>query len=118
MLEQGGTGIKDGGTIMSARTDAAEAYFEAFGDNDHEKILSLLTEDVVWEVYGRRSLRGREAFASEIVGEGFRGGPDLKVERVLESEDAVVVPHTGETRLDNGTPFRFAACDILTFEGD
>lgn len=37
---------------MSSRTAAATAYFAAFAANDHAKILSLLTDDVVWNIPG------------------------------------------------------------------
>ncbi|GAA4980030.1 nuclear transport factor 2 family protein [Pseudonocardia tropica] len=103
---------------MSSRTDAAAAYFDAFAANDHAKILSLLTDDVVWTIHGHRDLQGKEAFDSEIENDAFQGAPQLDVDRLIEAGETVVVPHVGEVRQADGALFRFAACDILTFTGE
>jgi len=48
----------------------------------------------------------------------FQGSPQLTVDRIVDAGETIVVPHVGETRRDDGSAFRFAACDILTFTGD
>ncbi|MBA3250321.1 MAG: hypothetical protein H0T66_08470 [Geodermatophilaceae bacterium] len=57
-------------------------------------------------------------FDSQIESEGFQGSPQLTVDRIVDAGETIVVPHVGETRRDDGSAFRFAACDILTFTGD
>ena len=44
---------------MSSRKDRICTYFDGFRKSDHEQILALLTEDVVWDIYGLRRLEGR-----------------------------------------------------------
>lgn len=103
---------------MADNTDTAQAYFDGFANNDHEAILALLTDDVIWDIHGHRHLRGKTEFDSEIEGDGFQGSPTLTVERVIDADDTVVMPHLGELEKTDGTLFRFAAVDILTFQGD
>lgn len=101
---------------MSDRTEIARTYFEAFSRSDHETILALLSDDVVWDIHGHRRTRGKVEFDAEI--ENFDGPPKLRVDRIIDAGGTVAVPHEGEVRQADGTPFRFAACDILTFDGD
>lgn len=103
---------------MPDRTEIARTYFEAFSRSDHEAILALLSEDVVWDIHGHRHIRGKAEFDAEIENENFAGPPQLTVDRIINAGDTVAVPHEGEVRQADGTPFRFAACDILTFNGD
>ena len=37
---------------MSSRKQAVDAYFDGFRASDHEAILALLSEDVVWVIHG------------------------------------------------------------------
>ena len=95
-----------------------EAYFEGFRRSDHDAILSLLTEDVVWDLPGYRSLSGKAAFDGEIENDGFEGSPELTVDRLVEEGDAVVAIGSGEARFKSGELNRFVFCDVFTFSGD
>lgn len=103
---------------MSERKRIVESYFEGFRTSDHERILALLTDDVVWRIHGHRELRGKEAFDGEIENEAFDGSPELEVERMIEGDDAVVVPHRGRGHLAGGGAFEFAAVTVLSFDGE
>jgi ketosteroid isomerase-like protein len=103
---------------MSRRTSIVEAYFDGFRSSDHEQILSLLTEDVVWNIHGHTRLVGREAFDGEIENEAFEGSPTLDIEVLIEGSDHVVAPHEGRGRLKGGGEFHFAGCTVLSFDGD
>jgi ketosteroid isomerase-like protein len=103
---------------MSARKQAVEAYFEGFRRSDHQAILALLTDDVVWDLPGFRHLQGKEAFDGEIENPDFEGSPHLVVDRLVEEGDVVVAIGTGRgTHRTNG-PFEFAYNDVFTFRGD
>jgi uncharacterized protein len=103
---------------MSARTDVVEAYFEGFRRSDHEAILSLLTDDVAWDLPGFRHLTGKEAFDGEIENEAFAGGPVLTLDRLIEGDNAVVAIGDGAGTFKNGDVHHFAFCDVFTFTGD
>jgi uncharacterized protein len=103
---------------MSARKDAVASYFEGFRTGDHERILALLTDDVVWDLPGFRHLSGKEAFDGEIENPAFEGQPKLDVDRVVEEGDTVVAIGSGEARFAGGAANNFVYCDVFTFRGD
>jgi ketosteroid isomerase-like protein len=103
---------------VSARKRIVEAYFEGFRTGDHNAILALMTDDVVWVIHGRGRTEGKDAFDREIENDAFEGSPQLKVERLIEEGDVVVAPHLGEGRLRGGGAFRFAGVTILVFDGE
>ncbi len=103
---------------MSARKETVHAYFDGFRRGDHAKILALLGDDVVWDIYGRRNLQGKGAFDSEIENEAFEGNPKLTFDRITEEGESIVVPHLGEAKLRDGGLLNFAAVDVFTFDGE
>ncbi len=103
---------------MSQHKDAVEAYFQGFRLSDHEAILGLLTDEVVWDLPGHRHLQGKVAFDGEIENPAFEGSPVLAIDRLIEEGDTVVAVGTGTGRHKQAGPFEFAYCDVFTFEGD
>ena len=59
-------------------------------------VLACLTDDVVWDLPGYKSLAGKEAFDREIEGDDFEGRPVLTVDRLVEEDDTVVAIGTGQ----------------------
>ena len=47
---------------MSRNTETVERYLEGFRRNDHAQILSCLTDDIEWTVFGAFHLTGKEAY--------------------------------------------------------
>ena len=103
---------------MGSRRATVENYFEGFRRGDHQAILSLLTDDVRWDIYGHRHLQGKKAFDGEIENEAFEGNPELTLRELIAEGDRVVAPHTGEARRRGGASFKFAGCAVFTFDGD
>ena len=81
---------------MSSRKDRISTYFDGFRESDHEKILALLTEGVVWDIYGLRRLEGKEAFGGEIENAGIVGSPELTVDRLIEGGNTIAAPYLGK----------------------
>ena len=102
---------------MSTRKQVVEQYFEGFRRIDHEAILALLTDDVVWDLPGFKHLEGKTAFDGEIENPDFEGGPELEINRLIEEGETVVAVGTGQTRRRQAGPMRFASCDVFTFAG-
>ena len=100
---------------MTKRKDVVDAYFEGFRRSDHDAILALLAEDVVWDLPGYQSLSGKAAFDGEIENDVFQGNPQLTVDRLVEEGDAVVAIGSGEARYKSGEINRFVFCDVFTF---
>lgn len=102
----------------SARKKVVESYFDGFRKSDHEAILSLLTDDVAWDILGYKSLKGKAAFDAEIENPAFEGSPKLTIDRLIEEADTVAAVHVGEGKLRGGQPFRFAGNTVFTFDGN
>ena len=105
-----------GGPVSDQKT-VVERYFDGFRRSDHTAILACLTEDVIWDLPGYKSLSGKAEFDQEIEGDAFEGRPLLKVERLVEEGNTVVAIGTGEGSLRAGGTHRFAFCTVLTFTG-
>jgi uncharacterized protein len=103
---------------MSIHQDAVHEYMEGFRESDHERILRLLTDDVLWVIHGHRTTNGIDEFDSEIEGEDFEGKPILSVDRVFEDGDVVIVTGEGTGNHREAGPFRFVYNDLFTFRGD
>jgi ketosteroid isomerase-like protein len=71
-------------------------YSNGFRTSNHERILSTLTDDVMWVIHGHRITSGKSEFDAEIENPAFTGSPKLDVHRVLEDGEVVVT--TGEGR--------------------
>jgi ketosteroid isomerase-like protein len=103
---------------MSSRKRTVDAYFDGFRASDHEAILGLLSDEVVWLIHGHGRFEGKEAFDGEIENDAFEGSPTLTVEALIEEGDTIVAPHLGEGRLRGGDVFRFAGVTVFGFDGD
>jgi uncharacterized protein len=80
---------------MSAHKDVIEKYIEGFRRGDHAQILSCLTQDIVWELHGHKTVRGKDAFNAEIDNDLFDGAPVLGIYSMIEEGDAVAVTGGG-----------------------
>jgi ketosteroid isomerase-like protein len=103
--------------VVSSHKDVVNEYIEGFRRSDHDRILALLTDDVIWDLPGFRHLRGKEDFDGEIENEAFTGRPTLRLDRLIEGDDAVVAIGSGEASFATGEVHRFAFCDVFTFRG-
>jgi uncharacterized protein len=103
---------------MSDRQRIVERYIEGFRNNDHARILSCLTNDVVWVLHGYKTLRGKDAFDAEIENAEFEGRPTLTIERLIEESDSVVATGRGSAARRGGEKVDFVFCDVFDFDGD
>ncbi len=56
------------GSVVSTNTDTVNRYIDGFRTGDHEHILSCLTDDIVWTVFGAFRLEGKVAYDAAIDG--------------------------------------------------
>jgi uncharacterized protein len=103
---------------MSARKGIVEKYIEGFRRGDHAQILSTLTDDVVWELHGYKTLQGKDAFDAEIENDAFVGRPTLTIDRLVEEGNSVVAVGSGTVARQGGGGLEFVFCDVFTFTGD
>ena len=100
---------------LSRNKQVVERYLEGFRLSDHEQILSCLTDDIVWTVFGAFRLQGKEAYDAAIEGPGFVGSPELHVVRMVEEDDTVMAELTGSVLREDGTTMRMAMGEVFVF---
>jgi ketosteroid isomerase-like protein len=103
---------------VSVRKQLVEKYIDGFRRSDHARILSCLTDDVVWALHGYKTLQGKDAFDAEIENEGFEGSPTITIDRLIEEGDTVVATGSGSVVQKDGAPRKFVFCEVFSFVGE
>ena len=99
---------------MSRNIETVNAYLDGFRKNDHEQILSCLTDDVGWTVFGAFSLTGKEAYDKAIDGAPeFIDPPALEVVRMVEQDDVVMAELTGTVKRAAGGEMRMSMAEVF-----
>jgi ketosteroid isomerase-like protein len=99
---------------MSQNVDTVNAYLDGFRKNDHEQILSCLTDDIKWTVFGAFQLAGKEAYDKAIDGAPeFIDPPELEVVRMVEQGDVVMAELTGTVRRAAGGEMRMSMAEVF-----
>jgi ketosteroid isomerase-like protein len=100
---------------MSEQKQIVAKYMEGFRVTDHEKILSCLTDDVVWELPGYYLHNGKAEFDRAIENPNADGHPDIKVIRLVEEENIVVAEGTVKAKMKDGSKLDVVFCDVFHF---
>lgn len=100
---------------MSEQKQIVEKYMDGFRATDHEKILSCLTDDVVWECPGFYLHKGITAFGKEIENPNADGHPDIKVIRLVEEGNIIVAEGTVKAKMKDGSNLDLVFCDVFHF---
>jgi ketosteroid isomerase-like protein len=99
---------------MSQNTDTVTTYLDGFRKNDHEQILSCLTDDIEWTVFGAFRLTGKDAYDKAIDGApDFIDPPTLEVVRMVEQDDVVMAELTGVARRAAGGEMRMSMAEVF-----
>ena len=80
---------------------------------DHEQILSCLSDDIEWTVFGAFHLTGKRAYDEAIDGPDFAGPPRLDVVRMVEQDDVVMAELYGEAPRPDGTVLRMSMAEVF-----
>ena len=98
---------------MSINTQTVETYLDGFRKSDHAQILSCLTDDIEWTVFGAFHLTGKPAYDEAIEGPGFAGPPQLEVVRMVEQGDVVMAELTGSAVRATGEVLRMSMAEVF-----
>ena len=98
---------------MSRITETVERYLDGFRTHDHAQILSCLTDDIEWTVFGAFHLTGKAAYDEAIEGPGFTGPPRLEVVRMVEQDDVVMAELTGSATRETGEVMRMSMAEVF-----
>jgi ketosteroid isomerase-like protein len=99
---------------MSQNISTVNAYLDGFRKNDHAQILSCLTDDIKWTVFGAFQLRGKDAYDKAIDGAPeFIDPPELEVVRMVEQGDVVMAELTGTVKRAAGGEMRMSMAEVF-----
>lgn len=89
-------------------------YLDGFCRNDHQQILSCLTDDIQWTVFGAFRLTGKDAYDKAIDGAPeFIDPPELEVVRMVEQGDVVMAELTSTARRAAGGEMRMSTAEVF-----
>jgi ketosteroid isomerase-like protein len=98
---------------MSRNTQTVETYVDGFRKNDHAQILSCLTDDVEWIVFGAFHLTGKQAYDEAIDGPAFVAAPELEIVRMVEEGDVVMAEIAGSVARGTGGVMRMSNTEVF-----
>jgi len=101
---------------MTDNKKTVQQYMDGFTASDHEKILSCLAEDVIWDMPGFFHLTGKEAFDKEIENDYFIGSPTISITRMVEENNIVVAEGAVQCRKKDGGMLNAVFCDVFHME--
>jgi ketosteroid isomerase-like protein len=90
-----------------------DTYLDGFRTSDHAKILSCLTDDIQWTIFGQTYLTGKEAYDQNIEGPEFEGSPRLDVVRMVEEGDTVMAELRGWVKAKTGETVRMSMAEVF-----
>lgn len=103
---------------MSENKKIVEKYMDGFRESDHQKILSCLRDDVVWEMPGIYKHVGKDAFDKEIENENFVGSPTIQIQRLVEENNIVIAEGSVQGSMKNGNKLDAVFCDVFVMENE
>ena len=95
-----------------------ETYMDGFRTSDHAKILSCLTDSVVWEMPGLFHLVGKEQFDKEIENPAFVGSPTITITRLVEEGNIVIAEGNVIGKFKDGGILDASFCDVFHFDNN
>ncbi|HEY5614514.1 MAG TPA: nuclear transport factor 2 family protein [Bacteroidota bacterium] len=98
-----------------SKKNVVETYMDGFRATDHAKILSCLTDDVVWDMPGFFHHEGKEAFDKEIENPNADGNPAITITRLVEEGNIVVAEGTVTANMKAGAQLDAVFCDVFHF---
>lgn len=73
--------------MLSENKRTVQRYIDGFTRSDHDQILSCLTEDIRWTVYGAFRIEGKEAYDANIESPDSDGPPSITIDSMVEEND-------------------------------
>jgi ketosteroid isomerase-like protein len=99
---------------MSQNIETVNTYLDGFRRNDHKQILSCLTDDVEWTVFGAFHLTGKDAYDRAIDGTPeFIDPPQLELVRMVEQGDVIMAELTGTAKRAAGGEMRMSMAEVF-----
>lgn len=101
---------------MTENKKTVTKYMDGFRSGDHQKVLSCLTEDIIWDMPGYFQLNGKEEFDGEIENDAFEGHPIISIIRLVEENNIVIAEGTVQGNRKDGGQLDAVFCDVFHME--
>jgi len=101
---------------MTENKKTVEKYIDGFNKSDHEQILSCLTDDIEWTIFGAFHLKGKEAYDKEIENDHFVGSPDVTITNMVEENNVVMAEATLKVKRKTGGFMRAAMSEVFVMQ--
>ena len=91
---------------------------ELFSNGEFNKTMDVISEEIVWNVVGERTFEGKKAVKQncEQTAEYFKSvQTDFKTDKIIESDNKVIVIGTAEFKRDGKRVNFISACDVYEF---
>jgi ketosteroid isomerase-like protein len=99
--------------MTSRNKQTVERYLDGFRTGDREQILSCLTDDITWTVFGAYRVTGKDGYGAHLTEPGFSQPPELTVVRMVEEGDTVMAELTGAVISDAGEQGHLAMAEVF-----
>ncbi len=105
-------------TIMSAsKAEIVQKVNDAFNNNDMSAFLSYCTDDIVWNMVGNSSTKGKDAILKMMNGmPDF--SPDIVIEDIFTTDEKAACTGTFNMPDKSGEKKNYSFCDVYYFAGD
>jgi ketosteroid isomerase-like protein len=105
-------------TVVTANKLTVQRYIDGFNTSDHAQILSCLTDDIRWTVFGAYRIQGKEAYDAHIESPEFDGPPQLTIVSIVEENDVVMAELTLVIRRKDGSTMRAAMGEVFVMDDE
>ncbi|TDQ08111.1 nuclear transport factor 2 family protein [Pedobacter metabolipauper] len=106
---------------METTKQLIEKINKLFIDNDMEKFMDYLADDMVWEMYsstsGHTTLKGKEEIGSMDAG-NMPEEMNFRFETVIVEGDIAIANGSSTGTTKDGKPYKGNFCDIYQFKDD
>lgn len=101
---------------MSQHQQTIRTYASSFATGDLARILSCVSDDLVWEFNGHKAGEGKAAFEEQMTRDLEAGTAEVTIESFVEQDDAVVAINRGRFVPDGeGVAMPFVSAEVYTF---
>ncbi|WP_339677977.1 nuclear transport factor 2 family protein [Cyclobacterium marinum] len=94
----------------SPKKEFLKTFNESFASGNASYICSHVSDDIVWEIHGDKSIRGKQNFSKEIHAMKHNIADELIIHTIITHGKEASV--NGEIKMGNST---YAFCDVYRF---
>lgn len=103
---------------VNHQKQVVEKYMDGLRSTDRAKILSCVSDDVVWEMPGIFYCEGKAAFDKELENPDADGYPDISITQLVEEGNIVVVEGNVKTKMKDGNTVNAVFCNVFHLKND